>query len=99
LPYGSGELSLADGTWYKGKFKNGVKAGRGELVRPDGTKYIGTFKRDLYHGVGELITSNGTFFKGEFKYPFIFLKKPREGLKEGIFKQTQADGSKCIGRY
>ena len=41
-------LRQADGTKYKGHYKNGLKEGYGVLIDREGKRYEGTFHKDRY---------------------------------------------------
>lgn len=53
---GKCSLKKADGTVYKGYFKDDKFDGYGELHVPEKISYKGTFSEGEYHGKGKLIS-------------------------------------------
>jgi len=62
--FGTGTITLADGSKCKGVFINGK--GKGTRVLTDGTKWEGEFVDWKLHGRGTKILSDGTEFSGKF---------------------------------
>jgi serine/threonine protein kinase len=64
----SGTLYYANGTLYKGSFKNNLKHGYGKFMYEDGSYYEGDFKNDGFEGQGKLYNADGELSKsGTFK--------------------------------
>jgi hypothetical protein len=57
---GTGTLELANGTVYRGQFKNDKPHGRGKSMGTEGS-YIGDFEAGQRQGTGELRTSSHTY--------------------------------------
>lgn len=47
-------MSNADGSFYEGQYKNGLKHGSGVMTYPNGQVFVGTFENDKKHGLGTL---------------------------------------------
>ena len=62
-PDGEGILRLADGTKFKGSFKNGEKNGAGILVNADGERYEGGFLNNEKDGAYVLKDKNGNIIE------------------------------------
>jgi len=60
----SGSYSFADGSHYKGSFKNNLFHGNGCLRSPNGDFFEGTFSRGKMHGFG-IFESNATNLRFE----------------------------------
>ena len=72
---GDGQISLMDGSNYKGNFKGGVFDGVGKLKNMfTGSEYIGEFVRGKYEGIGEETLKDGSKYIGHFQ------KGKRSGL-------------------
>jgi hypothetical protein len=57
--HGTGRLSFADGSKYKGQFSAGFFHGLGELVFPGGARYEGEFQVGKFHGYGVYHSASG----------------------------------------
>ena len=86
---GKGSVVWADGGYYVGEIKDGVRHGEGTMTFPDGrAKYVGQFKVGRQHGEGTWTFANGTGYVGQF----------RDGYPHGFGKATLADGTILDGR-
>lgn len=64
---GQGVMIKADGTKYKGGFKNGIFEGHGIMLDANGIKYEGDFKNGKKHGQGTEYDKDGKEIRsGEF---------------------------------
>ena len=61
---GHGVFAYADGSIFKGSFKNARAHGQGQLQYPNGTSYTGAFKQSLFQGKGLVELPNGQIKKG-----------------------------------
>eukprot|EP00850_Spirogloea_muscicola_P000618 SM000002S05698 [mRNA] locus=s2:1608455:1609788:- [translate_table: standard] len=88
VPDGQGELSLPDGSRYKGEWSNGAKDGIGQLWEANGDVVCGTWKQDLQHGEvhgkGKYTFANGSSDIGEFQ----------NSERHGIGFYTSNDGAR-----
>ena len=73
-----------NGTYYLGKFKNGMRNGQGTFIYQDNSRYEGEWKNDMRYGKGKLYFSKDNkqgykMFYGDWKndtingYGFLFL--------------------------
>jgi hypothetical protein len=73
---GKGTFKQADGSIYKGQFKNGVIEGKGTYTWADGDVYEGQWKDNQMHGKGTYTWQDGRTYKGDFhkgKYQHFIL--------------------------
>ncbi len=84
-----GELSLPDGSIYKGKLENGLLHGVGELDWKDGSSFKGDFYQGVMQGEGAYVASDGTSFTGEFY----------NGLPHGKGEMVTLDGARLEGQF
>ena len=61
---GFGKYYMADGSIYKGFFKNNKMEGRGRIVNINGFIYEGEFKNGRSNGYGKFFALDGTCYKG-----------------------------------
>jgi hypothetical protein len=64
---GQGACWWADGTVYKGTWKNCIKEGSGQLSYADGSIYSGEFKEDFPDGKGRKVFEDESNYIGDFK--------------------------------
>ena len=63
--------TYANGSVYKGEWKDGKENGQGEKTDANGNVYEGEFKDDKTHGQGKMTHANGDVYKGQFKNGMI----------------------------
>ena len=69
MPDGQGELTMADGTRYKGGFSKGMEEGNGVMLTPDGIRFEGSFKQGKKHGPFVETDKEGKIIrKGVYKF-------------------------------
>ena len=56
-------MTLADGTIYKGEYKQGLKDGHGVVTLADGSRLEGNYTNDLANGTFKEYDAEGTFVK------------------------------------
>lgn len=97
IPNGSGTLTLADGTRYKGGFSDGKLIGKGVYDFPDGSHYEGDVLNGLRHGSGTFVFAGGVArYEGEWK----FGKRSGEGvLYYGPLNNERMSASYYRGRW
>lgn len=61
------EVTLDDGSTYKGEWKLNFRHGKGIYQLTNGDKYDGSFKNDKQHGEGTYHFSNGDSYQGYWK--------------------------------
>ena len=79
---GKGSVVWADGGYYVGEIKDGLKHGEGTLTLADGVTYAGQWKDDKQHGQGTFTSADGDEYVGQWK----------DGKQHGLGKATLADG-------
>ncbi len=47
-------MTLPDGTFYEGLWKDGLKNGKGKIIQPDGRCYEGLWKDGKLNGIGKM---------------------------------------------
>ena len=78
-----------DGSYYKGRFRDGHQDGEGKLTNPDSSySYEGQWKKGLPHGKGKEIIGNNVY-EGNFI----------NGEKNGKGLQQYGDGSHYEGEF
>lgn len=71
---GEGKWIHGSGTYYEGRWHEGLMHGSGQLLLPDGTAYSGQFEKGRFNGEGVLIDAAGNVHDGRFA----------EGLADGF---------------
>ena len=66
IKHGYGELTLRDGTVYKGNFVDNHAQGNFRVSFCNGDVFNGNVKKGIFHGEGELRESDGQIYKGMF---------------------------------
>jgi hypothetical protein len=61
---GKGQLNLASGDLYSGRFRDGLFDGHGEYFDANGEIYTGSFSAGERHGYGEVQKPDGNLIKG-----------------------------------
>ena len=87
--HGPAEEIWADGSYFKGEYKDGLKDGKGEMRWPDGNIYKGDFKKGHIEGFGVYTWADGKFYKGEWK----------NDQMNGQGEFQWPDGRKYVGQY
>ncbi len=87
--HGTGRLEWANGGYYEGEFRYGLKQGEGRKVIPEVTLYVGQFRDGLPHGQGRVEWVEGSHYEGEFA----------RGLPQGEGTHTTPRGSKYTGQF
>ena len=69
-PFGFGEYYWADGSFYKGNFRNGYRQGHGIWKKSEGEsdKYQGDYYHDQKHGNGIYSWKRGNIYKGNYEH-------------------------------
>lgn len=65
--HGEGELTLLNGTIYRGEFSHGLFHGLGTIYYVNGSSYIGEFKEGYFHGEGKFIFPDGRIQEGRWE--------------------------------
>ena len=86
---GFGKYYMADGSIYKGFFKNNKMEGRGRIVNINGFIYEGEFKNGRSNGYGKFFALDGTCYKG------TWLNDKQNGIGNEIYP----DGSCYNGNF
>ena len=86
---GRGKRVFADGVYYEGEWKDGVRFGQGKQVWPDGRRYDGGWEQDNMDGNGRYLHANGNSYEGQFK----------AGLYHGKGRYRYGDGMSYEGEY
>lgn len=84
-----GMVEYTDGSFYLGRFMNGLQDGQGQKTLSDGTSYIGEFVAGKMNGQGTLTNPDGMIDEGSFS----------NGGLNGKGKRTMPDGEKYIGDF
>jgi hypothetical protein len=79
---GLGVYSKADGTYYRGQWKNGAMEGYGVLSLPSGGTYTGELRGGKANGIGRYINEAGEISEGGFV----------DGEREGLISTTLPNG-------
>ena len=90
-----------DGSYYQGKFKNGMRNGPGTFIYLDNSRYEGEWKNDMRQGKGKLYFSKDNIqgykmFYGDWKndringYGFLFLTNGK--IHNGIWYNNKMIG-------
>lgn len=83
-PHGYGEYYWADGSFYKGNFRNGFRDGSGTWKKGGNSdKYEGEYVKDKKEGYGIFTWSTGNVYKGHYV----------ADLREGYGEMFWDDGS------
>ena len=85
--------TYADGAWYEGEFKNGVRHGQGTFCWTNGIKYVGPFVNGTCHGEGILYYTDGTSSKVIYDNGKVVSTLPN------IIKETYSDGAWYEGEF
>jgi len=91
LANGMGTSRYANGTVYKGRFRNGMFNGHGTLTMTDGSVFEGEFQNGLADGPGSLTHADGTVEEGQFRHiagQLVHLDMPLLVLKPGTLDPT-----------
>ena len=86
---GFGKYYMADGSIYKGFFKNNKMEGRGRIVNINGFIYEGEFKNGRSNGYGKFFALDGTCYKGTWL----------NDRQNGIGNEIYPDGSCYNGNF
>jgi len=86
---GKYEVDFADGTIYKGDWKDNKKHGKGKSTFPDGEVYEGDYKDGKKHGKGTMTWADGDIYEGDYK----------DDKRHGKGKMTFPDGQVYEGDH
>ena len=64
--HGKGKITYADGSFYRGDFKQEQMWGKGVYISKEGAQYEGDWVNNMRHGMGTLMSSDGNIYQGEF---------------------------------
>ena len=64
--YGLGIMEYANGDYYDGEWRDGVKSGEGCEFLEDGESYVGSFLDDVRHGNGRCSDAGGDEYDGKW---------------------------------
>ena len=85
--HGEGKITYADGSFYRGEFKQEQMWGKGVYISKEGAQYEGDWVNNMRHGVGTLMSSDGSIYQGEFW----------ANMKQGKGFEIRVDGTKYEG--
>ena len=96
---GYGELSVFDGTTYKGCWKNDKMNGQGTYEFSDGSKYVGEWKDNKMNGQGTYEDSDGSKYVGEWKDNKMNGQGTYEYSDGAVWTGLWVDGEQFEGHY
>jgi len=83
------EVSLKDGSIYKGHMVNNQPHGRGKRTWMDGKTYDGDWQNGKMHGKGSLTFNDGRKYEGDYD----------QDMRHGYGSYSWPDGRKFTGRW
>jgi hypothetical protein len=84
-----GQLTYADGSYYNGHWKKGIKEGEGEMRYVNGDKYYGFWEKNKREGHGTMDYKNGDYYDGNWE----------NDKKEGSGNMDYANGTQYYGTW
>jgi|GEM_PF-2677112 len=75
--HGYGVCAFADGSSYKGNWKNDYMEGEGRMTYEDGSYYQGKWRGSQRHGIGKMRYPDGKVVEGLWKYGKLEQRMPK----------------------
>jgi hypothetical protein len=92
VPHGLGIMEYANGDYYDGEWRDGVKSGEGCEFLEDGESYVGSFLDDARHGKGRCSDAGGDEYDGEWVKGELIEKLYNDSHSQDVTRLEAPDG-------